>query len=159
MTHNFRPWTPPPGAVVGPPVHPETVVSVIFSSAEVSDDWCASSFNWSAEGDGPHIVAYAVVQEYKPEPRRPREMWVWRDSHDRIKGYYEQEITADYVRFLAGDEIIHFREVPDPSREVVGWAVMKDGYRRGTWSLEQSANYDADGYGGTVVRLSGVMPS
>ena len=63
---NFIGWTPPPGvAVVPPPVHPKTWVSVLYSDGQFSKtDYEADTFNWSSVGDGPRVVAYAVVEEY-----------------------------------------------------------------------------------------------
>lgn len=69
---DFIPYIAPPGPVVEPPVHPETIVDTIWSDGDTVGGRFARHVNWSAEGDGPHIVAYRVVQEYV-EPVKPRE--------------------------------------------------------------------------------------
>lgn len=108
----FIGWTPPPGvAVVPPPCHVETTVDLMFSDRSELAGVRAGSQNWSAVGDGPSIVAYAVVEEYKPAPR-----------------------------------------------EVVAWAVVKgDGFalfEKGGEALNWSVKY-----GGTAVKLIGVLPN
>jgi len=73
---NYIGWTPPPGVgVVAPPVHPQTVVDVIYSDGGSAVDCgtLAGDLNWSAVGDGPAIVAYAIVEEYKPAPETSQE--------------------------------------------------------------------------------------
>ena len=91
MMTDFQAWTPPPGAVVEPPVHVETLVDLFYSDASHSvESVRAGDLNWSSVGDGPSIVAYAVVQEYKPAPR---EWWaVGKHLHDS---------AADAIAFRA----------------------------------------------------------
>jgi len=160
---NYIGWTPPPGvAVVPPPVHPRTVVDVIYSDASNDLHWIARDLNWSAVGDGPAIVAYAVVSEYKPAPE-PREWWtVGKHMHD-------SEAEADEFRkacaLLSGNSdhlytpIIHVREVTPAAREVVAWAVFSDEQRMLLTGSAVAAKQYADRHGGTVVKLTGVMPN
>ena len=68
---DFKAWIAPEGAVVAPPVHPETIVDVIYSDRTEGENLPARCLNWSSVGDGPCIVAYAVVREY----REPLEGW------------------------------------------------------------------------------------
>lgn len=100
----FKPWIPPAGEVVDPPVHPETTVAVIYSDGSESFlDRPARGFNWSGEGDGPKIIAYAVVEEYV-EKREPWEGWIYSD-HGSIRR------VSDEPPSLKWDEVIHVREV------------------------------------------------
>jgi hypothetical protein len=117
MTHEFIGWTPPPGAVVDPPVHPETRVQVIYSDGDIgSTDWPAAEINWSAVGDGPRVVAYAVVREYKPEPvLRERYLCIRDTGSETVLLSHE---IAEYG-WEIGKNAFLMREVPDPSREVV----------------------------------------
>ena len=71
---DFIAWIPPAGYAVDPPVHPMTVVDVIYNDRS-EDNACAANLNWSGEGDGPKIIAYSVVLEWV-EPVKAREGWV-----------------------------------------------------------------------------------
>jgi len=169
MSGDYVGWTPPPGVgVVEPPVHPATVVDVIYSDGGSAVDCgtLAGDLNWSAVGDGPSIVAYAVVQEYKPAPG-PREWWLNVQLpyattvvlHDTYEAADKGRRTSDgkIARGFAA-EPIHVREVPPSGREVVAWAVMSDDGLL-TSSRRDVADYLVEKFGGTVVRLSGVMPN
>jgi hypothetical protein len=102
---DFIAYIAPPGAVVDPPVHPETRVQVIYSDGDVgSTDWPAAEINWSSEGDGPRVVAYRVVEEYTP-PKVPREWWIVGDCEA-----WRSKLLAEFNR-PAGASIIHVREV------------------------------------------------
>lgn len=111
---DFKAWIAPEGAVVEPPVHRETIVDVVFSDGAREDCRFAHNFNWSTYGEGPHVVAYRVVEEYR-EPVKPREWWaVGRHLHD-------SEAEADEFRKACADRsgnrshlsspIIYVREV------------------------------------------------
>jgi len=149
-------WTPPPGVgVVSPPVHPETVVSVIYSDAHVDEDeYLAHRVNWSSVGDGPSIVAYAVVEEYKPAPG-PREWWLIGDI-----AFRSESVAHNVACGKPPDwEVIHVREVLPAAREVVAWAVVKgDTFRdQQTFYSQSCADAWSAEHGGTVVKLTGVM--
>lgn len=64
---DFKLWISPAGEVVAPPVHPMTTVDVIYSDGGKGTYIHARNLNWSSAGDGPNIIAYSVVEEYKPE--------------------------------------------------------------------------------------------
>lgn len=82
---DFIPYIAPPGPVVEPPVHPETIVDVFWSDGDITHEHWAGRTNWAAEGDGPKIVAYSVVKEYVP-PKTPREWWcVGQHMHDTLE--------------------------------------------------------------------------
>jgi hypothetical protein len=150
-------WTPPPGvAVVSPPVHVETEVDLIFSDRSELHGVRAGSQNWSAVGDGPRVVAYAVVQEYKLEAVL-WEGWLNLYPDGSARAHLSPE-GADKSATSHRIKCIHVREVPDPSREVVAWAVVK-GDDFGLHYSEAVAESLARERGGTAVRLSGVMPS
>jgi len=116
MSGDYVGWTPPRGVeVVPPPVHPETVVSVIYSDAHVDEDeYLAHRLNWSGVGDGPSIVAYAIVKEYKPAPE-PREWWACNGimfKTERAAIARRKSLADWYGEATAFDRpIIHVREV------------------------------------------------
>ena len=88
---DFKAWIAPEGAVVAPPVHPETQVHVIYSDGELPNHYqVARKINWSTYGDGPHVVAYRVVEEYR-EPVKPRECWSY--------GAHIRDTEADAIQF------------------------------------------------------------
>ena len=69
MTPEFKSWTPPPGAVVDPPFANWRKVLGMYSDGSQDDEpKPAGDINWSAEGDGPRVVAYSIVEEYKEQP-------------------------------------------------------------------------------------------
>lgn len=152
---DFQGWTPPPGEVVAPPVHPETKVLFMWSDG-VRDDQprLAGSQNWSAEGDGPRVVAYAVVEEYKPAPR---EFWIV-DECEAYDSLEEAQAGLSQIRSTK-QAIIHVREVLPGAREVVAWAVVTHGHARELCFHEVSARASLTARtGGTVIKLTGVMP-
>jgi len=158
----FIGWTPPPGVeVVPPPVHPETKVAVIYSDGEQDEFMPARCLNWSAEGDGPRVVAYAVVEEYKPAPE-PREWWAYNGimfKTERAAIAQRKSLADWYGEATAFDRpIIHVREVL-PGREVVAWGVVGDHGPICLTFFDDSAEITARENNGTVVRLSGVMPN
>lgn len=156
---NYLGWTPPPGvAVVSPPVHVETLVDLFFSDASHSvKSVRAGSQNWSAVGDGPSVVAYRVVEEYKPATELG-EWWLAISVSGFVLGAWEDRSTAESAPGTNSPfTIIHVREVPDPSREVVAWAVWEDGVAS-LFQQEWAARKWQDRHGGTVVRLTGVKP-
>jgi hypothetical protein len=149
---DFTAWIPPAGEVVDPPVHPETVINVIYSDGQYTRCSApASAFNWSASGDGPRVVGYAVVEEYKPAPDL-REWWVHEETAKPVVHY--QSVRAHVEN---GWTLV--REVPDASREVVAWALVDStaGGRMNFWD-EETAHELQRRYGGTVVKLTGVKP-
>jgi len=161
---NYIGWTPPPGVgVVAPPVHFETIVDVIYSDGLFSGGTKglpgerAGDLNWSAVGDGPAIVAYAIVEEYKPAPEL-REWFALIRYGSLVASSQSRE---DFCQIKDGEEIIHVREVLPAAREVVAWAVVGvDGKPFALWISEDAAGgFVAEQGGGTVVRLSGVMPN
>ena len=125
MTHDFLGWTPPPDAVVEPPVHPRTVVNVFYSDGSKNLSCLARDINWSAGGNSPHVVAYAVVEEYKEPPKVAREWWIARNATERYAFDLRGDALDCSVAMRGFAEIIHVREVPDPSREVVAPRAMK----------------------------------
>lgn len=126
----FIPWIAPPGPVVEPPVHPKTLVNLVFSDGSFdTDDWQAGEFNWSSVGDGPKIIAYAVVQEYV-EPVKAREWWLFwseakkdwlcsTDKHFAQRAHGNRDVPIIPVRKVLPDATAK----PAP-REVVAWAVV-----------------------------------
>jgi hypothetical protein len=89
------------------PVHPETVVKVWFRHGGCSR---GNGYDWTHKEDVSDIIAFQVVKQYV-EPNEPREWWIWRDSRGRVIDMFNTKTTRDDVHFLAGDEIIHVREV------------------------------------------------
>jgi hypothetical protein len=78
----YTPYIPPSGAVVTPPVHAETIINVIYTDGDYDHGIRAGNVNWSGEGDGPAVLGYEVVEEYR-EPPKPREWWaVGRHLHE-----------------------------------------------------------------------------
>jgi hypothetical protein len=100
----YTPHIPPSGAVVTPPVHAETIINVVYTDGDYDHGIRAGNVNWSGEGDGPAVLGYEVVEEYR-EPPTPREWWIvgeceaWKDQR-----------KAELNRPL-GASIIHVREV------------------------------------------------
>jgi hypothetical protein len=109
------------------------------------------------------------VQEYKPAPEPKPVAWK-----------YRWKIDGEYVRWRYSDAsnahlsldgfqevplydapIIHVRDVLPAARGVVkeAWAVFRDGQRMLLTGNAVAAEQYAEKHGGTVVRLSGVMPS
>jgi hypothetical protein len=163
----FIGWTPPPGVeVVPPPVHPETRVRVIYSDAHVDEDeYLAHRLNWSAVGDGPSIVAYAVVEEYKPAPEPKPVAWKyrWKIAGEYVGWRYSDASNAHpsldgFEEVPLYDAPIHVREVTPAAREVVAWAVFRGGQRMLLTGNEIAAEQYAGKHGGTVVKLTGVLP-
>jgi hypothetical protein len=93
------------------PVHPETVVRVWFRSGPEQEKK-ALSYRWTHGMKFGDIIAFQVAKPYV-EPKEPREWWIWRDSRGRVIDMFKTKITRDDVHFLAGDEIIHVREVKE----------------------------------------------
>lgn len=168
-------WTPPPGvAVVAPPVHPKTTVIVMFSD-DSRKRTKAKYLNWSSVGDGPCIVAYAVVSEYKPAPE-PREWFDIATAPRDGTWFYAKALTFDdpavrvvhfadsHDRFPIHDDMPPWTVAPTQwrplpaAREVVAWAVFRDGQRMLLTGNDNAAWQYADKHGGTVVKLTGVMP-
>ena len=149
---NYIGWTPPPGvAVVAPPVHPKSRVRIMWSDGikDDNDGRLAGSQNWSSVGDGPSIVAYAVVEEYKPAPWDGYVFW----DNGSVRFASATAPEGQWRR------VIHVREVLPAAREVVAWAVVRDGT---VTALDLDVggaafNFSCD-HGGTVVKLTGVMP-
>ena len=109
---DFIAYIAPPGAVVAPPVHPEMVVDAFYSDGDTYQQQ-AGDINWSAEGDGPRVVAYAVVQEYV-EPRVAREWWmVHSGGTDGWNVFDYEDYAARFCHKYANNSrpIIHVREV------------------------------------------------
>jgi len=156
----FVGWTPPPDdAIVPPPVHVETEVDLIFSDRSELKGVRAGSQNWSSVGDGPAIVAYAVVREYKPAPKL-WEGWMLWCGEVLIGAWDDEETAARFGSEYTGVKTIHVREVLPAAREVVAWAVvMADGKHVSTFSHEPLARQSARANGFTVVKLTGVMPN
>ena len=107
----YTPYIPPSEGVVTPPVHAETVINVVYTDGDFDRNIRAGNVNWSGEGDGPAVLGYEVVEEYR-EPR-----------------------------------------------EIVAWAVVRKGGYTAIYSdpNAKSAQWYAKEYGGTVVKLTGVL--
>ncbi len=111
---DFKAWIAPEGAVVAPPVHPETQVHVIYSDGELPNHYqVARKINWSTYGDGPHVVAYRVVEEYR-EPVKPREWWAFGQhlhvTYDKA-AHFRGRCADEYGAHHLETPIIHVREV------------------------------------------------
>jgi hypothetical protein len=155
---NYIGWTPPPGvAVVPSPVHPETRIDLIYSDGQIVYGTYGPRHNWSGVGDGPSIVAYAVVEEYKPAPE---DFWIVRWDNGGRCSFTNVESADDYAAQLSFENarVIHVREVMPAAREVVAWAVV-DGNSLNCFYEKKWADNFVEQRGGTVVRLTGAMPS
>jgi hypothetical protein len=148
---DFKAWIPPAGEVVKAPVHPQTTVMTMWSDGSLDDDFTpAGDLNWSSVGDGPGIVAYCVVSEYKPAPE-PQDYWIV------SSGFALASREMAELNNPLGLPIIHVREVLPAAREVVAWAVVdEDSFN--CFYEKRWADGLAKQNGGTVVKLSGVMP-
>lgn len=93
------------------PVHPETMVEAWFRGGG-SSETVANRLFWSRSDKDGDIIAFQVVKPYV-EPKESREWWIWRDSRGRVIDMFKTKITRDDVHLLAGDEIIHVREVKE----------------------------------------------
>lgn len=109
--NDFIGYIAPPGWAIEPPVHDKTIVDVFWSDGETTEQCPAEYLVWSAEGDGPHIVAYRVVEEYV-EPKKPRERWinVYPDGNEYIhSSRHKADATTSLT--LKRKECIHMIEV------------------------------------------------
>lgn len=60
-------WQPWSGGVC--PVHPLCVVEYVMRAEQAGPDE-ASQLTWTHDGDNWDIIAYRIVEEYKPEPEK-----------------------------------------------------------------------------------------
>ena len=62
------------------PIHPLATVDYMMSNGNrCRDD--AAQLTWTHDGDDWDIIAYRIVEEYKPEPEKvAREVWVMTDE-------------------------------------------------------------------------------
>ncbi len=86
---------------------------------------CGGPYEWWTEGkNGPvwrddntpeiSFKSGTIAIRLKPQPPKPREWWIWRDGRGTVNGMFLSKTTRENVHFLAGDEIIHVREVIEP---------------------------------------------
>ena len=108
----YTPYIPPSRAWSAPPVHAETIINVVYTDGDFDRNIRAGNANWSGEGDGPAVLGYEVVEEYR-EPPKPREVVAW------------DVVTCQGMVFP------HF--------------------------IRDLADASADQFGGTVVKLTGVL--
>lgn len=108
---DFIGYIAPPGPVVEPPVHGETIVDVFWSDGDTTDEHLAGQTNWSAEGDGPHVVAYRGVREYV-EPKKPHECFgvIDRDG-DLVEVFCFRAIAEEAAKLFTDASVIRMAEV------------------------------------------------
>ena len=62
------------------PVHPLATVEYVMRAEQAGPD-SADQLDWEHSGDDWDIIAYRIVQEYKPEPEKvAREVWIMTDD-------------------------------------------------------------------------------
>ena len=98
------------------PVHPETEVFAIVRDFQMGALWGdAKKLEWSHSQDSGDIITFRVTRLYV-EPKRPREFWiVFYDGSSIVDRAYCSHAAA----LVAADdkgEIIHVREVPEPTQ-------------------------------------------
>lgn len=72
----WQPWT---GGVC--PVHPLCVVEYVMRAEQAGPD-SADQLDWEHSGDDWDIVAYRIVEEYKPPVEKmAREVWLVQDDN------------------------------------------------------------------------------
>jgi hypothetical protein len=101
----YTPHIPPSGAVVTPPVHAETIINVVYTDGDYDHGIRAGNVNWSGEGDGPAVLGYEVVEEYRESPK-PREWWLCAGTI-----HPEKRLAVYFARRHPGEEIVHVVEV------------------------------------------------
>ena len=62
------------------------------------------------EGLYPEWTDYCSYR-VKPEPKQPREFWLWCNGRGEVIQKYNFPIERHQMHFLAGDELIRVREV------------------------------------------------
>jgi len=94
------------------PVHPETVIEVIYAAASdktaIKEEALAKYCEWGNECDTP-IIAFRVITPYV-EPPKPREFWV-NDYGDGDFAAHETKELADESAASTRIACIHVREV------------------------------------------------
>ena len=82
-------WQPWNGGVC--PVHPLCVVEYVMRAEQAGPD-AADQLDWEHSGDSWDIVAYRIVEEYKPEPEKvAREWWIGGNELFKTKHQAEKE--------------------------------------------------------------------
>ena len=110
----YTPYIPPSRAWSAPPVHAETIINVVYTDGDFDRNIRAGNVNWSGEGDGPAVLGYEVVEEYR-EPPKPREWWILDDAS--LVVLHDSYASADRGRrnfrgeIVDHGKIIHVREV------------------------------------------------
>ena len=73
------------------PVHPLCLVEYVMRAEQAGPD-TADQLDWEHSGDSWDIVAYRIVEEYKPEPEKvAREVWLVQDDN---KDWFETDFRG-----------------------------------------------------------------
>lgn len=63
------------------PVHPLATVQYVMKHGDGVHTEIATDLDWDDSGDDWDIIAYRIVEEYKPEPEKvAREVWIMTDD-------------------------------------------------------------------------------
>ena len=82
-------WQPWNGGVC--PVHPLCVVEYVMRAEQAGPD-AADQLDWEHSGDDWDIIAYRIVEEYRPEPEKvAREWWIGGNELFKTKHQAEKE--------------------------------------------------------------------
>ena len=94
------------------PVHPESVVDVVFLNFPSEEGYQADNWKWDHKDPSDCIIAFRVTKPYV-EPKEPREWWVCWDDEGRHDSAITEERPDmfDHKPTVRYDNIVHVREV------------------------------------------------